>query len=533
MKEEAIDEPQFFFGKCLRTMKSMATTFIMFFVNGLREFAPAGIPKSKLIPLLMMLGIEGVSLTNINSYVGLLLVDMGTVTDVNNSGYYSGILMAAFPFAQFLSSYLIGALSDNIGKRKIILLATFGIFVTNFLFGFSFNFWFIFALRFLNGMLNGNIGVVKTYLAEITDNTNRVQAFSLVGLMWCLGSLIGSMIGGLLYSPCEKYPSLVSISLFKTYPGLLPQIVDSFLCLITFVLVYFYIFDNNVNGQELQKKSILESIRQTMKSLISFFNKKNKWSLFCSFEFLLLGFGNSTFFVIFPLLMIAEYGVGGFNFGTNDVGYFNITIATSGIFVTIFIFKPLMKLTNLRHVFATTLFMTSFMYAIFPSIEGLNGNEMIKWSVLVIYGLLYGGVSQFTFSTLIPLISNSAAPEYMGAANGVAQSFIALAKIVGPSTMSPLLSWCFVNGLNFPLNQYLPFFILMLSGMVCALLIFVTPTSINSVYVKPYDNEYNKIIDEEIELNPNIDEKIEDQKSQPADNEESVESPIRVAEASL
>lgn len=38
------------------------------------------------------------------------------------------------------------------------------------LFGFSYNFWLAIVSRFLWGLLNGNIGVAKTYMGEILDD---------------------------------------------------------------------------------------------------------------------------------------------------------------------------------------------------------------------------------------------------------------------------------------------------------------------------------------------------------------------------
>lgn len=45
--------------------------------------------------------------------------------------------------------------------------------------------------RCLNGMLNGNIGVIKSMLAELTDETNMARGFSLIPVIWALGGTIG------------------------------------------------------------------------------------------------------------------------------------------------------------------------------------------------------------------------------------------------------------------------------------------------------------------------------------------------------
>lgn len=40
-------------------------------------------------------------------------------------------------------------------------------------------------------MLNGNIGVIKSMLAELTDETNMARGFSLIPVIWALGGTIG------------------------------------------------------------------------------------------------------------------------------------------------------------------------------------------------------------------------------------------------------------------------------------------------------------------------------------------------------
>ena len=45
--------------------------------------------------------------------------------------------------------------------------------------------------RFLAGALNGNIGVIKSMLAEMTDETNMARAFAIVPLSWFIGNALG------------------------------------------------------------------------------------------------------------------------------------------------------------------------------------------------------------------------------------------------------------------------------------------------------------------------------------------------------
>ena len=78
------------------------------------------------------------------------------------------------------------------------------------------------------GLFNGVIGVTKTYLGLITDETNEAQAFGFLALCWGAGGILGPAIGGLLAQPAAKYPAFFPAqSVWDEYPFLLPCLVTS------------------------------------------------------------------------------------------------------------------------------------------------------------------------------------------------------------------------------------------------------------------------------------------------------------------
>lgn len=96
--------------------------------------------------------------------------------------------------------------------------------------------------RIVGGLLCGNLGVVKSFLTEITDDTNRSSAFYLFSLSWAVGSVFAPLIGGMLCKPAEKFPTVFSDSpknVFVEYPYLLPclltvsvNVIASILCMV-------------------------------------------------------------------------------------------------------------------------------------------------------------------------------------------------------------------------------------------------------------------------------------------------------------
>ncbi|KAG2137093.1 hypothetical protein DEU56DRAFT_912865 [Suillus clintonianus] len=54
----------------------------------------------------------------------------------------------------------------------------------------------------------GSIGVMKSMTAEMPDSTNMARAWASVPLAWSSGTTLGSLIGGELARPADRFPSI-------------------------------------------------------------------------------------------------------------------------------------------------------------------------------------------------------------------------------------------------------------------------------------------------------------------------------------
>ncbi|RMZ82685.1 hypothetical protein DV738_g1584, partial [Chaetothyriales sp. CBS 135597] len=145
----------------------------------------------------------------------------------NQTSMYAGMLITAFAFAEFSTGMLWGRVSDALGRKPVLIMGLIGTAISMISFGFSRSLPAAIISRALGGLLNGNVGVLQTTVAElVTKKEHQPRAYSIMPFVWCLGSIIGPCMGGALAMPCQSYPWLFPKgSLFDEYPFLLPNLV--------------------------------------------------------------------------------------------------------------------------------------------------------------------------------------------------------------------------------------------------------------------------------------------------------------------
>ncbi|KAL9003309.1 MAG: hypothetical protein Q9188_003808 [Gyalolechia gomerana] len=160
-----------------------------------------------------------------------------TFPDVNPDqvGLYVGLIASSFALAQFATNFLWGWVSDQIGRKPVVLLGTICTAACFLAFGFCRTLWQAIIVQVIMGLVNGNQGVVSTCLGEITDRSNQSRAFVYLPVIYGLGGITGPLVGGTLVKsgshPSEHDP----------YPYLLPNIVSVAVLVVDLVLTMLYL----------------------------------------------------------------------------------------------------------------------------------------------------------------------------------------------------------------------------------------------------------------------------------------------------
>merc|ERR1711871_780360 len=83
--------------------------------------------------------------------------------------------------------------------------------------------------------------MAKTLVSEISAPPYQAMTMGLTSGCWSLGLVIGPALGGLLANPCKLYPETFGNNMvFATYPYLLPNLINSILAFVAFILVMVY-----------------------------------------------------------------------------------------------------------------------------------------------------------------------------------------------------------------------------------------------------------------------------------------------------
>uniref|UniRef100_A0A182K7Q3 Major facilitator superfamily (MFS) profile domain-containing protein n=1 Tax=Anopheles christyi TaxID=43041 RepID=A0A182K7Q3_9DIPT len=108
---------------------------------------------------------------------------------------FGGALGSMFSFLQFVSSPIVGALSDYYGRKPLMLLCATGIAASYGIWAYSESFLLFVIARFVGGISKGNVSLCMAVITDVSNQQNRGKAMALVGIAFSLGFIAGPMIG--------------------------------------------------------------------------------------------------------------------------------------------------------------------------------------------------------------------------------------------------------------------------------------------------------------------------------------------------
>lgn len=178
-----------------------------------------------------------------------------------------GITSAVVAGCQCIMGVPWGTASDYVGRKPVILLGLTFTMIFSLMFGFSHTLTSLIVARAFQGLMNGNVGIIRTMVAEmVPEKELQPRAFSVMPLVWTIGSIFGPAFGGALANPAEKHPKIFGNSEFlKKYPFALPNIASAILFVIGITTGFLFMkvslgeFNHGCNSRLTRPQETLET----------------------------------------------------------------------------------------------------------------------------------------------------------------------------------------------------------------------------------------------------------------------------------
>ncbi|KAJ3898999.1 major facilitator superfamily multidrug-resistance, DHA1 sub-family [Lentinula edodes] len=380
------------------------------------------------------------------------------------TGYYAGVLESTFFLAESFSVYPIGRLSDFYGRKPILLIGPLGLSVAMLSFGLSQSFWWMVLSRAAMGVFNGNIGVSKTLMAESTDDTNRADAFTLMPIIWTVGSTVGPTLGGVLADPAARWPHVFGkLRFFIQYPWFLSCFAAGLLAFVAFVLSCGGL--KETLPSKVKRKCVVESspllnetspsygavdttsdsppsnsdVPPTTRALLG--DSKLRITLL-SMAF--LAFTDMSYEVLIPLIYTTSIPVGGLGLSPYQVGLILGTFGlANGVWNWVVLTKILKQLGPRKTLIVFySFFLVHFilLWILRDAAAYAGGVTPLVWALLI-FQLFISTAINTAFNAMHLLIVTNAPPNALGSVNGLAQMVSSGTRGFAPIFASSLFSF--------------------------------------------------------------------------------------------
>ena len=144
----------------------------------------------RLIFFIMLMDIVGMSI--------IFPVAPYIVQRYSNDALMITMLTVIYAGAQFFAAPALGKISDRVGRRPVLLASVFGSAIGYFIFGIGGALWVLFLSRLIDGITGGNISTASAYIIDVSKPEERTKNFTLLGMAYGIGFILGPALGGVL-----------------------------------------------------------------------------------------------------------------------------------------------------------------------------------------------------------------------------------------------------------------------------------------------------------------------------------------------
>ncbi|KAI0039016.1 MFS general substrate transporter [Auriscalpium vulgare] len=380
--------------------------------------------------------------------------------DEGRVGYYVGLMQSIFFATQAMTVLHWSRISDTVGRKPVILTGLCGLSLSMYLFGLSTTYWGAVFSRSLNGALNGNIGVLKSMIAEITDSTNLAQVYAYMPIAWATGGTIGPIIGGTLARPAERFPETFGDSEFmRKYPYFLACAVPATFSAIAWLVTLFFLKETVPSAMSLRSffskpgtKDYAETPASSRSSSRTIDASEQPYPLralliprvlIAAANYASLSLVDIAYRAVQPLFFATPIELGGLGLAPPIIGRILSAFGILNGFFQVLFFARIHDRWGTRNVFIAGMMSAIPVFMFFPAMSTLakdGGVGMAVWVLVALQIICSLGLSLCYGCIFIYLSAASPNRASLGATNGLAQLMVSVMRAVGPAAANSLYS---------------------------------------------------------------------------------------------
>ncbi|KAF5349642.1 hypothetical protein D9756_008982 [Leucocoprinus leucothites] len=359
--------------------------------------------------------------------------------DGKKVAYYASTMEVTRQAMSFITVLYWSRVSDYIGRKPIIILGTAALAFSSLFTGLSTTFWALVASRCLFTALNNNSGAIKSAIGEMTDATNRADAFALLHAPWAMGSSIGPLIGGYFAGPNARFPTLFGGKLWKEFPYLLP-------CVASFTITFPGLLAVITSFRETLSRSSNTPTQDNHPVAIRSILTRRVTLTICNYVGLVSC--HMAYTSLQPLFLAMPISIGGLGFQPLQIGYILSIYGFVDSLLQTFLLAPIIRRFGLGNVFKGAVFAFVPIFLLFPLmniyardwfIYADPRSQVIMWALLILQLALLP-VAEFGYGCMYIYITTSAPNNRsLGSINGLSQTAVALSRLIGPAVATSLL----------------------------------------------------------------------------------------------
>ncbi len=334
-----------------------------------------------------------------------LIENVGHVS-IAEAAAIGGWMFVAFSLTQFLFGPTMGNLSDAFGRRPLLLLAVFGLFIDYLIMSFAPNLFWLFVGRAFAGFCGASYVIANAYIADVTPAEDRGKAFGMMGAAFGLGFVVGPALGGIL----------------GAYGARVPFYVAAAVSALNLIYGYFVLPETLARD----KRRPFELIRANPFGTFKVFQSYKGVLPLCAVMFVYF-FASAVYPAIWPFWGIAKFGWSELIIG--------LTLAAFGVVTAVFqgvLTGPAEKRFGQSNV---------VMIGLLSSVIAVIGYGFAPGIIAVVVLFVVHGPEGFVHPMLTALMSKAVPENAQGELQGGISSVMAVSMLVGTLFFSQVFAW--------------------------------------------------------------------------------------------